>query len=228
MAARRRRKAPVKDAIEHAVKGLDKTTQLEVKYINSFKGRGVFSRTIFQKGDFVAEYRGELINGEEAEKRRKHNRACAVFMYDFPWRERTWCIDAAQEDGSYGRLINDDYCHPNCKMKKVVIQDKPHLFLFALQDINPGEEVTYDYGGSDWPWRKQQPSAPVADQQQVQYTPDHLEKTSAPAAIQQQRLCTPDHLEKTSAPAAIQQQRLCTPDHLEKVCLYTHTFAWYT
>nr|XP_043892514.1 uncharacterized protein LOC122776179 [Solea senegalensis] len=40
-------------------------------------------------------------------------------------------------------------------MKRVIIEGKPHLFLFALREILPGEEITYDYGGKDWPWRKQ-------------------------------------------------------------------------
>lgn len=31
-------KPPIKDAAEHAAEGLDKTAELEVKYINSFKG----------------------------------------------------------------------------------------------------------------------------------------------------------------------------------------------
>ncbi|XP_016109884.1 uncharacterized protein [Sinocyclocheilus grahami] len=44
--------------------------------------------------------------------------------------------------------------HPNCTMKKIVTEGKPHLCLFALRDIVPGEEITYDYGGSVWPWRK--------------------------------------------------------------------------
>lgn len=39
-------------------------------------------------------------------------------------------------------------------MKKVITEGKPHLCLFALRDINEGEEITYDYGGTDWPWRK--------------------------------------------------------------------------
>lgn len=39
MAAMRRRKPPKTDAIEHVAKALDKTTELEVKYINSFKGK---------------------------------------------------------------------------------------------------------------------------------------------------------------------------------------------
>jgi len=31
---------------------------------------------------------------------------------------------------------------------------KPHVLLFAGKDIAPGEELRYDYGGGDMPWRK--------------------------------------------------------------------------
>nr|XP_046253176.1 N-lysine methyltransferase KMT5A-like [Scatophagus argus] len=153
---RRRRRPPLEDAVEHVVKALDKTAELEVKYINSYKGRGVFAKSHFSKGDFVVEYRGTLINLEESIKRKRtYHSSCAVFMFDFYWKEKTWCIDAAQEDGSLGRLVNDDHRHPNCKMKRVITEAKPYLCLFALRDIQPGEEITYDYGGNDWPWRKQ-------------------------------------------------------------------------
>lgn len=64
-------------------------------------------------------------------------------------------IDASREDGSLGRLINDDHRQPNCKMKKINVNGKPHLCLFAVNDIKEGEEITYDYGGSDCPWRTQ-------------------------------------------------------------------------
>lgn len=37
-ARRRRRKPPIEDAVEHAVHALDKTAELEVQYINSYKG----------------------------------------------------------------------------------------------------------------------------------------------------------------------------------------------
>ncbi|XP_068429356.1 N-lysine methyltransferase KMT5A-like [Clinocottus analis] len=156
MAARRDRKLPLWDAMEHAVKALDKTAQLEVKYINSFKGRGVFAKAQFEKGDFVVEYRGDLISFEESQRRRSiyHSR-CTVFMFDFYFRKRAWCVDAAREDASLGRLVNDDQYFPNCKMKKVKTNGKPHLVLFALKDIHVGEEITYDYGRTDWPWRKQ-------------------------------------------------------------------------
>ncbi|XP_055370066.1 uncharacterized protein LOC114868413 isoform X14 [Betta splendens] len=156
MATIRRRNTPLKDAIAHATRAIDKARELEVKYINSFKGRGLFAKVPYQKGDFIVEYRGELISSQESERRRGiYHSKCTVFMFDFCWKERMWCIDAAQEDDSLGRLVNDDHIYPNCKMKRVIAEGKPHLCLFALRDIKAGEEITYDYGGSDWPWRKQ-------------------------------------------------------------------------
>ncbi len=38
-------------------------------------------------------------------------------------------------------------------MKTITVDGKPHLCLFALKDISPGEEIMYNYGDSDWPWR---------------------------------------------------------------------------
>lgn len=51
--------------------------------------------------------------------------------------------------------MNDEHRHPNCKMKKIEVNGNPHLCLFALNDVKEGEEITYDYGGDDCPWRTQ-------------------------------------------------------------------------
>lgn len=31
---------------------------------------------------------------------------------------------------------------------------RPHVLIFAGKDIHPGDELRYDYGGGDMPWRK--------------------------------------------------------------------------
>ncbi len=62
-------------------------------------------------------------------------------------------VDAAREDGSLGRLVNDDHVNPNSKMKTIRVDREPHLCLFAVKDISPGQEIMYNYGDSDWPWR---------------------------------------------------------------------------
>ncbi|KAL7842719.1 hypothetical protein SRHO_G00244080 [Serrasalmus rhombeus] len=150
-----RRISPLQDSIHHVITKTDKTSKLEVKYINPLKGRGVFSLAQFSKRDFVVEYRGDRIDFYEAQRRRKlYHRLCTVFMFDFKWKGKMWCIDAAREDGSFGRLVNDDHKHPNCRMKMIEVDGRPHLCLFAIEDIKEGDEITYDYGGGDWPWRK--------------------------------------------------------------------------
>ncbi|XP_071059129.1 uncharacterized protein [Pseudochaenichthys georgianus] len=118
------------------------------------KGRGVFSCRPFQNGDFLIEYRGEVITKSERENRQKvYHNALKVFMFDFRLNGQEFCVDAAKEDNSLGRLVNDDHVNPNCKMKLIKVDGKPHLCLFALKDISPGEEIAYDYSDSDWPWR---------------------------------------------------------------------------
>lgn len=63
-------------------------------------------------------------------------------------------LSSSNTDGSLGRLVNDDHPLPNCKMKKMVVEGKPQLFLFAPREIPAGEEIPYNYGGTDFPWRK--------------------------------------------------------------------------
>ena len=44
----------------------------------------------FSKGDFIVEYRGDLINDGEAQKRRIYNPACSGFLFAFKWGGKTW------------------------------------------------------------------------------------------------------------------------------------------
>lgn len=63
-------------------------------------------------------------------------------------------LDGSEEDGSYGRLINDSREHPTCKVKVIEEDGVPGLYFYALRDIQPGEELLYNYGPGDYPWRK--------------------------------------------------------------------------
>lgn len=38
-------------------------------------------------------------------------------------------------------------------MKKIVIDEVPKLWLYAVKEIATGEELTYDYGVKNLPWR---------------------------------------------------------------------------
>uniref|UniRef100_A0A672YNR5 SET domain-containing protein n=1 Tax=Sphaeramia orbicularis TaxID=375764 RepID=A0A672YNR5_9TELE len=113
-------------------------------------GRGVFALIPFSKGDFVLEYRGKLFPPDSPPVIETYSETEATFLFDFQWKGKS-CLDASVEDQSLGRLVNDKHKNPNCK----ILDGMPHLCLFAIRDIVPGEEVTYNYGDSDWPWRKQ-------------------------------------------------------------------------
>ncbi|XP_078100325.1 uncharacterized protein LOC144513205 isoform X3 [Sander vitreus] len=150
---RRRRINPKDDARFYVTAESDKVG-LDIKYINAVKGRGIFTSVPFEKGDFLLEYRGDLISNEECERRQIiYHDLLKLFMFEFHFNGKLWCVDAATENGSLGRLVNDDHINPNAKMKYLTVQGKPHLCLFAVRDISPGEEITYNYGDSDWPWR---------------------------------------------------------------------------
>ncbi|XP_067277872.1 histone-lysine N-methyltransferase set-1-like isoform X3 [Pseudorasbora parva] len=151
--SKRKRISPEEDATAHILSGEDKPC-FEERFIYSNKGRGVFARMSIDKGCFILEYRGELLSQEESQTRQNiYTDSENAFLFDFNWGGRQWCIDASEEDGSLGRLVNDNHKTPNCKVKKIVIEGKPHLCLFSVKDIAPGEELTYNYGDANPPWR---------------------------------------------------------------------------
>ncbi|XP_058845950.1 uncharacterized protein LOC131697937 [Acipenser ruthenus] len=101
-------------------------------------------------------------------------------------------VDTAQEDLSLGRLVNDDHKKPNCKMKNINVEGKPHLCLFVLRNITCGEEITYNYGPVNWPWRimvTDEAESPVNNSVnepvQLEFSGCSSEVDHAPDAIQQ-------------------------------------------
>ena len=54
------------------------------------------------------------------------------------------------------RFVNDSP-DANSKMKKINFQGSPRLCLFATKEILEGEEIVYDYGVKDLPWRNKVP-----------------------------------------------------------------------
>jgi SET domain-containing protein len=103
------------------------------------QGRGVFATDRIPQGKRIVEYTGQRISSEEADaqcdddnpKRRHHTFLLAV--------DDDVCIDASQ-GGNEARFINHS-CDPNCEM---VIR-RGRVFIYALRDISPGEELLYDY-----------------------------------------------------------------------------------
>ncbi|XP_017292246.1 N-lysine methyltransferase KMT5A-A [Kryptolebias marmoratus] len=120
---------------------------MEVQHIEG-KGRAVFATRCFQKGDYVVEYHGDLLQITDAKKREAEyaeNPATGCYMYYFQYLCKTFCVDATKETGRMGRLINHSKTG-NCQTKLHDINGVPHLILVASRDIDKGEELLYDYG----------------------------------------------------------------------------------
>ncbi|XP_066144925.1 N-lysine methyltransferase KMT5A-A-like [Euwallacea fornicatus] len=121
---------------------------LEFSYIDG-KGRGVFASKNFEKGDFVVEYSGDfisLIEANEREEQYAQDETTGCFMYYFKYKDQTFCIDATQETGKLGRLINHSRTSSNLYTKTVLVDGLPRLVLLAKDSIKRGQELLYDYG----------------------------------------------------------------------------------
>ncbi|KAK2098204.1 N-lysine methyltransferase kmt5a [Saguinus oedipus] len=112
------------------------------------KGRSVIATKQFSQGDFVVEYRGDLIEITDAKKREvlyAQDPSTGCYMYYFQYLSKTYCVDATRETNRLGRLINHSKCG-NCQTTLHDIDGVPHLILIASRDIAAGEEFLYDYG----------------------------------------------------------------------------------
>lgn len=92
------------------------------------RGRGVFALKQFRPGELVMEISGQVISDPEYTS--------------------LYCMDLGRgrvlEPGIPGALINHS-CDPNCQLIEV---NKYKVGIEALVNIQPGRELTYDYG---WP-----------------------------------------------------------------------------
>lgn len=58
-----------------------------------------------------------------------------------------------------GKMVNDATGkQQNAAMRQITVDGKLHLAMFAIKDVEEGEEVRYDYGVRDLPWRKKKSS----------------------------------------------------------------------
>lgn len=133
-------------AIEKAIL-MARDMGLAVKMFEN-KGRGIVATRPFARGEFVVEYVGEFISIAEANKREKvyaEDQSTGCYMYYFKHKNKQYCIDATEETGKLGRLVNHSR-NGNLMTRTVEVRGQPHLVLLAKEDIEEGRELNYDYG----------------------------------------------------------------------------------
>ena len=55
-------------------------------------------------------------------------------------------MDATKYSGRLGRLLNHSKTAANVVTKLIEVNSHPYLCLMAAKDIEPGEQLEYDYG----------------------------------------------------------------------------------
>ena len=108
-----------------------------VKVKRGLHGLGLFATGHIAKGAIVAEYWGELISEEEADRRG------GKYLFEL---EKQLAIDGKTRK-NIARYINHS-CSPNCVPRENEKQRR--LFIVAKRNITPGEEFSYSYGKEYW------------------------------------------------------------------------------
>ena len=101
-------------------------------------GRGVFAVQPIKKGTRVLEYLGDRVSHEAADKRYEDHDESDNHTFLFIVDKKT-VIDAGV-GGNDARFINHQ-CAGNCES---VIENR-RVFIDAVRDIEPGQELGYDY-----------------------------------------------------------------------------------
>lgn len=105
---------------------------------SAIHGRGVFARHLIRENATVIEYKGEIIDEAEIDRRYPESRTKPNHTFVFGV-EHDYNIDGGAK-GNAARWINHS-CQPNCD----TYEEDRRIYIRAIRDIRPGEELAYDY-----------------------------------------------------------------------------------
>lgn len=97
----------------------------------SSAGLGLFAGERIPKGACVIEYVGRTVSKEESETSK------SKYLFEI---SKTKTIDGKPKINKAGYI--NHACNPNCETEIA----KGRIFVMAIKDIKPGDELTYDYG----------------------------------------------------------------------------------
>lgn len=102
-------------------------------------GKGAFALQRIRKGKRLIEYTGERVSHEVADARYDEEEAQGNFHTVLFSVDDKTVIDA-NVDGNDARFFNHS-CDPNCT--SIIVRKR--VYLMTLREIQPGEELVYDY-----------------------------------------------------------------------------------
>jgi SET domain-containing protein len=131
-------KSPAPSALTDA--GASRGRRIQVRR-SGIHGKGVFALQPIAAGETILEYTGKVITWKQAQKRPPHNPDEPNHTFFFHIDDKH-VIDGG-DGGNAAKWINHA-CGPNCEADED--EEEHRVFIKALRDIEPGEELNYDYG----------------------------------------------------------------------------------
>ncbi|BES87798.1 AWS [Nesidiocoris tenuis] len=112
------------------------------RFMTRDKGWGIKTKYKIKKDTFILEYVGEVVSDREFKSRMASRYQKDTHHYCLNL-DGGLVIDGHRMGGD-GRFVNHS-CEPNCEMQKWCVNGLFRMALFALRDIDPNEELSYDY-----------------------------------------------------------------------------------
>ncbi|ETO28428.1 hypothetical protein RFI_08702, partial [Reticulomyxa filosa] len=106
-------------------------------------GFGCFAGELIKKDEFITEYLGEVITQDEADRRGKiYDKMNLSYLFDL---NKECVIDAARK-GCKIKFANHSSASANCHARIVKTNGEHRVCVYSKKDIQPGEELFFDYG----------------------------------------------------------------------------------
>lgn len=113
-------------------KARKRAIQIQVRE-SGVHGRGAYAAQFIPRGTRVIEYKGERVSWEAAPDNDDD-------PHTFNFGLESGDVINPEVGGNDARWINHS-CDPNCE----AVEEYDRIFIYALRNIRPGEELLYDY-----------------------------------------------------------------------------------
>jgi SET domain-containing protein len=115
-------------------------------------GKGLFVKNEIKKGEIVCEYEGEIVPWSVCEKRAEEGHEGYAFFIT-----KNRCVDAYFTKEAIARYANDakgigrvEGLKNNAQYEIKTRQGEKRVFIVAIKNIKPNDEVLVDYGKDYW------------------------------------------------------------------------------
>ena len=100
---------------------------------------GLYASKDIKKGTKIIEYKGKIISTKQSANDPKFDNSKAIYLFNL---NKRYDLDGDFKFNT-ARLINHS-CDPNCE----VLGEGLKVWVYAMKNINKGDELSYDYGFS--------------------------------------------------------------------------------